>query len=186
MGGPKYRYSPGFKSKVVQEIVGGELTVGEAKRRYDISYTSLYRWLRQYGQDESIGKVVHVQTRDERAQLKQWQAENHALEHALAQAQVQVIALEALLAEVEARTGLTVKKWWWAAIQRGRPVMRAQPVRGGMAALCAVFGKSRQAYYTRTQVATRRRRSCAWCGRFGSGRHRQAAGNCIGTSRNMG
>jgi Holliday junction resolvasome RuvABC endonuclease subunit len=54
--------------------------------------------------------VVHVQTRDERDQLQQLQAENQALEHALAQAQVQVIALEALLAEVEARTGLDIKK----------------------------------------------------------------------------
>jgi transposase-like protein len=110
MAGPKYRYSQGFKSKVVQEIAAGAITVGEAQMRYDISYTSIYRWLRQFGHDDSIRKVVHVQTRDERDQLQQLQAENQALEHALAQAQVQVIALEALLAEVEARTGLDIKK----------------------------------------------------------------------------
>jgi putative transposase len=34
--------------------------------------------------------------------------------------------------------------------------MRQQHVRGGMAALCAVFGKSRQGYYTRQQVQRRR------------------------------
>jgi len=40
-------------------------------------------------------------------------------------------------------------------VRRGRALMRPQHLRGGIAALCAVFGKSRQAYYMRAQVETR-------------------------------
>ena len=110
MGGPRYRYSQGFKWKVVQEIARGELTIGEAKTVYDISYPTVYRWLRQLGQEQVIGKVVHVQTRADREKLTRLEAEKRELEAAVARLQVEVMALESLLEEVQAQTGMDVKK----------------------------------------------------------------------------
>ena len=60
--GVNYRYSSAFKQKVISEIESGELTIAEARKIYDIkSSPTIYIWLRKYGKNHLINKVVQVQ-----------------------------------------------------------------------------------------------------------------------------
>ena len=65
------RYSDAFKLKVVQDIEKGKLTISEARRLYEINGTNtVYRWLRKYGKNDLIQKVVRIEMKDEKSQLK--------------------------------------------------------------------------------------------------------------------
>ncbi|MCK4640190.1 MAG: transposase [Candidatus Marinimicrobia bacterium] len=105
-----YRYSNAFKQKVIKEIEGGMITIAEASRIYEISLQSLYNWIKDYGKDHLIGKVVWVQKRDEVDKIKKLEAEKRQLEAALAKAHLDNFCLESLMSVVEEKYGISVKK----------------------------------------------------------------------------
>jgi len=82
---PMLRYSETFKLKVVQQIESGKLTISEASRLYEIRGAStIYKWLRKYGKNELIRKVVRIETMDEKSIIKQKEQRIRELESALA------------------------------------------------------------------------------------------------------
>lgn len=107
-----YKYSMGFKRKVVEEIERGKISsVYEARRIYDIKGTgTIYRWIRKLGKNELIGKVVRVEMKEEKDKLKELEKEKRMLEKALAQERVKVIALESLIEVAEEHYGVDFKK----------------------------------------------------------------------------
>lgn len=105
-----YRYSNAFKQKVIQEIEEGLISIAEASRIYEISPQSLYNWIKDYGKDHLIGKVVLVQKRDEIDKIKKLEAEKRQLEAALAKAHLDNFCLESLMSVVEEKYGISVKK----------------------------------------------------------------------------
>lgn len=66
------KYSESFKAQVVREIETGKLaSCNEAALRYGIrGGTTVYQWVRKYGRNHLIGKVVRVETVGERDELK--------------------------------------------------------------------------------------------------------------------
>lgn len=105
-----YRYSLAFKQKVVSEIDAGKFSISQARRIYDISLPSLYRWLRTLGKGHLIAKIVRVEMKDEKDKLKELQRKNHQLESALAQTQLKLLMAEAMIESVEAHYQIDVKK----------------------------------------------------------------------------
>jgi len=105
------RYSPAFKQKVVSEIESGQLTVAQARRVYDIrGGATIPRWLRQFGKNHLLPKVVRVEMRDEKDRIQELEREKRALESALAQEHLKNLCLEALLECVEEHYQVDVKK----------------------------------------------------------------------------
>ena len=105
------RYSLSFKRKVVSEIESGKLTIAEARRLYDISGGSTIQyWLRQFGKNHLLKRVVRIEMADEKSKLKQLKKEKQQLESALAQSQLRVIALENLIKAAEEELGISIKK----------------------------------------------------------------------------
>ena len=79
------RYSDAFKLKVVQDIEKGKLTISEARRLYEINGThTVYRWLRKYGKNDLIQKVVRIEMKDEKSQLKKKDERIRELESVIA------------------------------------------------------------------------------------------------------
>jgi len=79
------RYSDAFKLKVVQDIEKGKLTISEARRLYEINGTNtVYRWLRKYGKNDLIQKVVRIEMKDEKSQLKKKDERIRELESVIA------------------------------------------------------------------------------------------------------
>ena len=109
--GINYRYSRAFKQKVISEIESGKLTIAEARRIYDIkSSPTIYIWLRKYGKNHLINKVVRVEMRDEKDKIKELERQKGKLESALAQAHLKNLCLESLLECVEEHYKVDVKK----------------------------------------------------------------------------
>lgn len=106
-----YRYSLAFKQKVVGEIESGKLTIREAHKLYDIGGSqTIQEWIRKFGKNHLLTKVVRIEMKDEKDKLKELEKEKRALESALAQSQLKVISLESLIESVEEQYNIDVKK----------------------------------------------------------------------------
>lgn len=106
-----YRYSSAFKQKVVSEIESGKLTVAEAKRVYDINGAhTIAIWLKKFGKNHLLNKVIRIEMKDEQDKIKELARQKRELESALAQTQLKVICLEALIETVEEHYHIDVKK----------------------------------------------------------------------------
>ena len=91
------RYSEAFKLKVVRELESGEVgSLEEARRRYGIGGgTTIQGWLRRLGKNELLGRVVRVETADEKSELKRLRKQVRDLEHALAQTRMKELINQA-------------------------------------------------------------------------------------------
>ncbi len=117
--GITYKYSIAFKQKVISEIESGKLTIAEARKIYDIkSSPTIYEWLRKYGKNQLIKKVVRVEMRDEKDKLKEVERQKRELESALAQSHLKNLCLEALIECVEERYEVDVKKTFGQKAQK--------------------------------------------------------------------
>lgn len=81
-----FRYSEAFKLKVIRELEEGRFSsCAAAGRAYGIRGTAtVQRWVRKYGKNHLMGKVVRVETADERSELEHLKARVRELEKTLA------------------------------------------------------------------------------------------------------
>ena len=105
-----YRYSMAFKQKVITEIESGKYSLRQASKIYEVSDVSLYKWLRRFGKNHLIGKIVRIEMKGEVDKIKQLEAEKKALESALAQAQLKIITLESTMEVAEEIYKIEFKK----------------------------------------------------------------------------
>lgn len=91
MGPVVVRYSEAFKVKVVKELESGRLrSRKEAGERYGIKGAlTVSKWVRKYGRADIQGRVVRVETTDERDQVKALKARIADLERAVIDSKVQ-------------------------------------------------------------------------------------------------
>ena len=82
------RYSDAFKLQVVSELESGKFKcIFEARKRYDIrGCGTIENWMKKYGKNHLLNKVVIVQTTEEKDQLKAMKREIHELKAALGDA----------------------------------------------------------------------------------------------------
>ena len=105
------RYSEPFKLHVVSEIESGQVTIGGARRRYGIAGgETIQKWLRRYGKNHLLGKVIRVERPEEKDRIKELEAKVRELESVLAQSQVKLFAYESLIDVAEKHYGTDFKK----------------------------------------------------------------------------
>ncbi len=105
------RYSTCFKQAVIQSIEEDGLTIGEAKLRYGIGGAhTIQNWLRKYGKNHLLNKVVRVETMDEIDELKRLKAENEALKLAYAELSLQHKYSESVIEVADKMFNLDLKK----------------------------------------------------------------------------
>lgn len=104
------RYSEAFKRKVIEEIESGKMNASGAKQLYNIGGgATIGKWLRRYGKNHLMAKVVRIETTSEVNRVKELEKEKQALESALAQAHLKAICLESQLAVAEEMYGVDRK-----------------------------------------------------------------------------
>ena len=93
MGVQIIRYSEAFKRKVVEGLEKGELrNQAEAREVYGIGGScTIHRWLRKYGKNHLVAKVVKVESMKERDRIKQLKRKIRELEKALADTKVEQV-----------------------------------------------------------------------------------------------
>ena len=105
------RYSLAFKQKVVSEIESGKYTLGKARKIYDIGGGStIHNWIKKFGKNHLLSKVVRIEMKDEADKLKKLEREKQQLESALAQAHLKIICLESTIECVNEHYKIDVKK----------------------------------------------------------------------------
>ena len=105
------RYSKAFQQKVVTEIELGKLTIGEARKIYDIKGNgTIENWLKKFGKNHLLAKVVRVEMKDEKDKIKELEREKRQLESALANAHLKIIGLESLIDCAEDLYQIDIKK----------------------------------------------------------------------------
>ncbi len=82
------RYSEAFKLQVVRELEQGRFkNPWEAGRAYGVKGTrTVARWVRQFGKEHLLGKLVRVMKADEETEVKVLRKRVRELERALADA----------------------------------------------------------------------------------------------------
>lgn len=82
------RYSEAFKLHVVRELEQGRFgSVGEARRAYGVRGSeTVVAWVRRFGKDHLLGKVVRVMKADEQAEVQTLRKQVRDLKGALADA----------------------------------------------------------------------------------------------------
>jgi transposase-like protein len=102
------RYSISFKQMVVKEIEEGK-SIEEQRKKYDIrGGQTIQNWVKTFGKNHLLNKIVRVETMDERNRIKHLEEENKKLKLALADAYMAKECLEGLvkMADKEYQTDL--------------------------------------------------------------------------------
>ena len=106
-----YSYSTAFKLKVISQIESGQFSIEEARRIYNIGGGStIHHWIKKYGKNHLLSKVVRIEMRGEKDHLKKLEKEKSELESALAKAHLKIMALESLIESAEEDLGVDLKK----------------------------------------------------------------------------
>lgn len=94
-----HRYSEAFKVQVVGELESGQLrSMLDARRRYGIAgKDTVAHWVRKYGKEHQLTRIVRVETPDEREQWSKLKKENERLKKALADAHLKAVLYESWL-----------------------------------------------------------------------------------------
>ncbi len=101
------RYSEAFKLTVVREIAEGRWRGPlEAAEAYRVSWNAVARWMETYGYGHLRKRVVRVETKGERDELKRVKAENRKLKESLADAHIDLRLSAAYFEIVCERQGL--------------------------------------------------------------------------------
>jgi transposase-like protein len=85
------QYSSCFKRQVVEDLESGRFdSIKAARRHYGIAGSdTVQRWLRKYGKNHLLPKVVIVQKPDEKDQIRQLKRQVAELQRVLGQTQAQ-------------------------------------------------------------------------------------------------
>lgn len=98
------QYSEALKMEVVKELDSGKLSVKEAMEFYDIAWSrTINRWQKKYGKDRRETRIVRVIMKNEQERIR-------TLEKALADKEIELMALRALNKVYEEDYGEDIKK----------------------------------------------------------------------------
>ena len=100
------RYSDCFKRSVIEEIEKNGLSIEECRRKYAIGgATTIQKWLKMYGKNHLLNKIVRVETIDEIQEIKALKKEIKALKEAYAEMTIEKKVYETYLQLYGEETG---------------------------------------------------------------------------------
>jgi len=110
MGQTMIRYSEAFKRQVVDEIGRGKFSsIYQARRAYLNGDGTVENWVRKYGREDLLPKIIRVETVKERDELKELRKRVKKLETALADAHIDCSLGDAFLEIACERMGTNVE-----------------------------------------------------------------------------
>lgn len=104
------KFSTSFKIKKVHEIELGRTKVSELCRQYEISFTTVYRWLEKYGTMKDKKERVIVETDSDTQELLACKKRIAELEQTIGQKQVKIEFMEKLIELAKETYNIDLKK----------------------------------------------------------------------------
>lgn len=114
------RYSMAFKQQVIEDVESGRFSsLGEAQRHYGIGGTStIQKWLRKYGRNHLIPKVVRVEKPGEADEIRRLRRQIQELEKALGRTQLEKLLGDSFLRQACEALGEDVESFKKKAVTR--------------------------------------------------------------------
>lgn len=111
MGQTVLKYSEAFKRQVVDEIERGKFSShSEARKAYRINGSgTVGQWVRKYGREDLLPKILRVETVKERDEIKESRKRIKKLEAALADAHIDCCLEQSFLEIACERMGISVE-----------------------------------------------------------------------------
>lgn len=107
----KLVYSDAFKQKVVEEIIQGKFSVEEARKVYDIRGTAtLRRWLIAQGKSEHLGRVVRIETKDEKDKIREMEKKIRDYHKVISNLELKILLQETLIRIGKEKYGIDLTK----------------------------------------------------------------------------
>jgi len=105
------RYGISFQQQIVREIEAERISIYEAQKRYGIKGAmTIRRWMRKFGREQLLNKIIRIETMEEKDRIKQMQEEIRKLKVALADSLLAQRCLEAIIDEANKEYGTDLKK----------------------------------------------------------------------------
>lgn len=99
-----------FKEEKVKEIESGQIRVCDFCRLYEVSSTSVYRWLNEYGIKHKKGVRMVVELESESFKRKELEEKVKELEHLLGKKQIEIEYLNMVIEAGSELLGEDLKK----------------------------------------------------------------------------
>ncbi len=103
-------FSEEFKKQKVKELVNKQISIDELSKLYDVSKTSIYRWLYKYSPHHKQGTTQVVQMESEAQKTKLLQQRVAELERIVGQKQIEIDFLNELITVAGAELKVDLKK----------------------------------------------------------------------------
>lgn len=111
--GKVYRYSRSFKLEVLEEIRKGSLTIKEASKYYDVAISTIYYWIKRFGESTLKKECIYVSLKNKDDILKKYEVlkkENQKLKEAVSDLSLDKLCLEKMIEIAERDYHLQIKK----------------------------------------------------------------------------
>jgi len=112
-------FSPTLRKDIVRLIESGKLSVTGATHEYQVSATSIYRWIHRYSTYNKKGAVLVVDKDSQTEKLKQMQQKIAELEQAVGHKQMQIDYYEKFIDLASEEVGQDLKKKYNSAASSG-------------------------------------------------------------------
>jgi len=103
------RFSDAFKRKKVEEIEQGRATVISVARAYELSASSIYKWINKFGRSEKPERTI-VESKSDTTKILALQKRIAELERMLGQKEVEIIFKDKMIDIAEEKFGIDIKK----------------------------------------------------------------------------
>lgn len=104
-------FSASFKKSKVQEIESGISRLSDIKREYEVSYTSIYKWINKYGMSKSEKKErLIVESESDAVKLRELRKRLAELERVVGQKQLQIDFKDKMIELAEQHYEVDIKK----------------------------------------------------------------------------
>lgn len=103
------RFSDSFKREKVEEIDRGKVTVAELSREYEVSTTSIYKWIDKFSNREKKERLI-METESDTRKLKAYKERIAELERLLGQKQIELEYKEKMIELAEELYDIDIKK----------------------------------------------------------------------------
>ncbi len=104
------RFSESFKIQKVKEIETGKTKISELSRAYQVSQTSIFRWIETYGMMKDKPERIVIETDSDTKQLLELKKKVAELERIVGQKQIMLDFKDKMIELAEQTYGVDIKK----------------------------------------------------------------------------
>jgi transposase-like protein len=103
-------FSTPLKESIVKDIESKRMSVQDVVTLYNVSTTSVYKWLAKYSETYQVGVRMVVEQESEGTKTRQLLAEKAELQRALGEKQMELDLLQKLVAVASEKLQVDIKK----------------------------------------------------------------------------